>query len=176
MWIFGDFMSWVGSRISSLIPGSVRSAFKNGLSAIASAASSLVSGIAYSFRHAPWLPAIFSLILLLFILLYLARKRSPRKPRSAGELEGAVAVMRDFLEAADSLGYRRDPSQTAGEYIDELSSSVPGLSLSGEIRLFERARYGGRALLEEDLGLLSQGLNEALGLIRRHLRIHGGAA
>ena len=176
MWIFGDFMSWVGRRISSLIPASVRSAFKSGFSAIASGASSLISGIAYSLRHAPWFPAIFSLILLLFILLYLARKRSPRKPRSHEELEGAVAVMRDFLEAADSLGYSRDPSQTAEEYLDELSLSVPGLSLSGEVRLFERARYGGRALLQEDLGRLSQGLNEALSLIRRYLRVHGGAA
>ena len=84
--------------------------------------------------------------------------------------------MRDFLEAADSLGYGRDPSQTAGEYIDELSSSVPGLSLSGEVRLFERARYGGRALLEEDLDHLSQGLNEAISLLRNYLRLHGGAA
>jgi transglutaminase-like putative cysteine protease len=176
MWIFGDFMSWVGSRISSLIPGSVRSALKSGLSTIASAASSLISGIAYSIRHAPWLPVIFLLILLLFILFYLAGKRTPRRPRSDKELDGAVAIMRDFLEAADSLGYSRDPSQTAGEYLDELSMSVPGLALSGEIRLFERARYGGRALLEEELSRLREGLNEALSLIRRHLRIHGGAA
>jgi len=176
MWIFGDFMSWVGNRISSLIPGSVRSALKGGFSAIASAASSLISGVAYSVHHAPWLPMIFLAILLLFMLLYLAGKRAPGRHRSHKELDEAVAVMRDFLEAADSLGYSRDPCQTAGEYIDELSSSVPGLALSGEVRLFERARYGGRALLQEDLSRLSEGLNEALNLIRRHLRIHGGAA
>jgi hypothetical protein len=154
----------------------MRSALKGGLSAVASAASSLISGVAYSIRQAPWLPVIFSLILLLFILLHLAGKRSPRRPRSDKELDGAVAVMRDFLEAADSLGYRRDPSQTAGEYLEELSVSVPGLTLSGEVRLFEQARYGGRALLQEDLSRLKVGLNEALNLIRRHLRIHGGAA
>jgi transglutaminase-like putative cysteine protease/uncharacterized membrane protein YfcA len=176
MWIFGDFISWVSSRISSLIPGFIRSAFKSGFSAIASAASSLISGIAYSLRQSPWLPATFLIVLLLFILLYLARKRRPRKSLRDERLEGAVAAMRDFLEAADSLGYSREPSQTAGEYIDELSSSVPGLSLRGEVRLFERARYGGRALLEEDLGYLSQGLNEALSLMQRHLRLHGEAA
>jgi hypothetical protein len=119
-------------------------------------------------RHAPWLPVAFFIMLLFLMLLYLAGKRPPGRPRGDEAIDEAVAVMRDFLEAAESLGYSRGSSQTAGEYVDELCSSVPGLSLCGEVLLFEKARYGKRKLLAEELGRMREGLNEALRMIRRH--------
>lgn len=176
LWIFGDFLSWVGSRISSLVPPSLRSALKSSFSAIASAASALASNVVYSVRHAPWLPITFLAILLASLLFFLAGKGARGAPGAMEEPDEAVAAMRDFLDALDKLGLSRDPSQTAWEYADELSLSIPGLSLSGEVRLFELARYGRRELVGEDLNRLRQGLERALRLVRRHLRMRGGEA
>ncbi len=55
LWIFRDFFSWVGRNLSALLPGSLRSALKAGFTAVASAASALVSGFLYSLSEAPWL-------------------------------------------------------------------------------------------------------------------------
>ncbi len=76
--------------------------------------------------------------------------------------------MRDFFTALGFLGFERGRSQTAGEFLGGLSAAVPGLNLSGELLLFERARYGKRTLPEDDVRRLRQGLAAALEQVRLH--------
>ena len=170
LWIFQDFFNWLGENLSALLPASLRSALKTGLGAVASAVSALVSGFLYSVAEAPWLLLLLLFVLLLFPLAKLAgRLRGKRAPPQA-ELDGPLLAMRDFLAALDSIGLARDPSQTAEEYMGELSSLVPELNLSGELALFERARYGGVALDGDDVGRMRSGLAEALEQIRYYLK------
>jgi transglutaminase-like putative cysteine protease len=172
LWIFGDFLSWLGGRLASLIPPSLRSTLKSALAAIASAAIAFASGLAYSVRQAPWLPILLLAVLLLLpILLYTRRRRrSPTPPSS--ELDGAVTAMRDFMKSLEPLGLKREPAQTLGEYAARLYMLVPGLDLSTEFSLFERARYGLEPLRPEDLSRLRIGLTEALDIMRLRIRSH----
>lgn len=170
LWIFQDFFSWIGNNLSALLPASLRSALKTGFAAVASAASALVSGFLYSVGEAPWLLLLLFFILLLFPLFKTAgRLQSKRAPPQA-DLDGPLLAMRDFLGALDSLGFRKEPSQTAGEYFGALCSLVPGLNLSGELLLFERVRYGGEPLEDEDVSHMRRGLAEALEQIKLRLR------
>ncbi|MDY6795590.1 MAG: transglutaminaseTgpA domain-containing protein [Actinomycetota bacterium] len=170
LWILGDFIEWAGKQLSSILPSSLRSAVSAAFGAIASGADSLFSSLAYSFRHAAWLPLLFLFILLLFPLLYLTSRRSRRKPAAGVDDGEAVSAMRDFLGSLNSLGIARQPSQTAGEFIGELGMLVPGIRLSSELRLFEAARYGGRPLRREQADRLRAGFDGALEEIDRAKR------
>ncbi|MFW6114023.1 MAG: transglutaminase TgpA family protein, partial [Actinomycetota bacterium] len=161
-WILGDFVNWVGSRLSSLLPSPLRSALSAGFAAVASGAASLLSSLGYSFRHAVWLPLLFLFVLLLYPSLHLIGRKSSRRPASAGDESEAVSAMRGFLDSLGSLGIARKPSQTAGEFLAELSSLAPGINLSRELRLFDAARYGGKPLRHDETARLRAGLDEAL--------------
>jgi protein-glutamine gamma-glutamyltransferase len=169
LWIFRDFFSWVGRNLSALLPGPLRSALKTGFTALASAASALVSGFLYSLSVAPWLLAVLALVILILPLARLGRRlgRTKAPPQA---LDGPLLAMRDFFAALSSLGFERGRSQTAGEFLGGLRAAVPGLDLSGELLLFERARYGKRILPEDDLRRLRQGLAAALEQVRLQLR------
>lgn len=169
LWIFGDLLRWMGSRLAALFPPSLRSALQAGFSALASGLVSIVKGIAYSARQAPWLGVVLAMVVV-FPLLYLFRRGRRRKALRAAGFDYTTAVMRDFLAALDSIGLRREPSQTVEEYAIYLSSLVPGLDIDIETRLFERARYGREALPREDVFRLEDGLQEALENINMHLR------
>jgi transglutaminase-like putative cysteine protease len=173
LWIFRDFFSWVGRNLSAILPAPLRSALKTGFTAVASAASSLVDGFLYSLREAPWLLLLLALVLFLLPLAWLARRlRRAKAPPQV--LDGPLLAMRDFLSALGSLGFERERSQTAGEFLGGLSAAVPGLNLSGEILLFERARYGKRPLPEDDVSRLRQGLAAALEQVRLIVRPRSG--
>ena len=165
LWVLRDFLSWAGRNISMLFPAPLRSALRSGLAAVASAASSLASGFLYSVREAPWLLLPLAFIVLLLPLAWAVRRLGRAKPPPR-ELDGPVIAMRDFLRGLPSLGFERAPSQTAGEFMGSLSSAVPGLNLSGELLLFERARYGPRPLPENDALRLRRGLDAALEHVR----------
>jgi len=171
LWIFRDFFSWVGRNLSALLPGSLRSALKAGFTAVASAASALVSGFLYSLSEAPWLLLVLALVILLLPLAWAARKLKRTKAPPQAQ-DGPLLAMRDFFTALGSLGFERGRSQTAGEFLGGLSAAVPGLNLSGELLLFERARYGKRTLPEDDVRRLRQGLATALEQVRLHLKPH----
>ncbi len=164
--IFRDFFSWVGRNLAALLPAPLRSALKTGLSAVVSAASDLAAGFLYSAREAPWLPALLALVVLLLPLAWAARRlrRNAAPPRAA---DGPLLAMGDFLAALGRLGFERGPGQTAGEFLGGLAAVVPGLDLSGELFLFERARYGGQHLPEGDVHRLQSGLAAALEQVRR---------
>jgi protein-glutamine gamma-glutamyltransferase len=172
LWIFGDFLSWVGNRLSSLLPGSLRSALKTAFSAMGSAAAALFSGIAYSVRQSFWLPLLLLLVLLLYPLFYYIRRRSRRGVPPAAYFDDAVLAMHDFIGSLEAMGLRRDPSQTAEEYVGGLGLLVPGLNVSSELHLFERARYGQYHLLPEELAGLKSGLENALAHIRFYFKPH----
>ena len=167
LWIFGDFLSWVGNRLSSLLPGPLRSALKSGLSAIA-------SGFAHVARHAVWLLLLLFPVAFFCIMLLLAKRRTRVRAPAGRARNGAVLAMRDFLAVLESLGLRRDPTQTAEEYAGVLYALVPGLDLSGELSLFEQARYGRRPPPEEDVRRLRKGLEEALSQVRLRLKPRRG--
>ena len=116
--------------------------------------------------EAPWLLLLLALVLLLLPLAWAARRLQRAKGPPPLALDGPLLAMRDFLAALAALGFERDPSQTAGEFIGGLSAVVPGLNLSGELFLFERARYGKPPLAEEDARSLRQGLTAALEQIK----------
>jgi transglutaminase-like putative cysteine protease len=172
LWIFKDFFNWIGNNLSAILPASLRSALKSGLAALASSVSAFVSGFLYSVGEAPWLFMLFILILLLYPLLKAAGKLRGRRAPPPAELDGPLLAMREFLRALEGLGLRRSPSQTAGEYVGELSALVPELNLSGELVLFERARYGGESLQEEDVSHMRKSLAEALEKVRAYTRTH----
>lgn len=173
LWIFRDFLSWAGRNISMLFPAPLRSALKSALSAVASAASHLASGFLYAVREAPWFLLLLALTVLLLPLAWAARRlrRAKSLPR---ELDGPLLAMRDFLADVASLGFERGPSQTAGEFLGFLSTAVPGVNLSGELALFERARYGARPMPEDDVRRLRRGLDAALEQVRSSVKPRGG--
>ncbi len=173
LWIFGDFFSWMGRSLSALLPAPLRSALKAGAAALASSASALVSGFLYSLREAPWLLPLLAAVLLVYPAVRAARKRRRSKAPQQQAADGPLLAMRDFLGALDSLGLKRGPSQTAGEFMRGLSSLVPELNLSGELLLFERARYGHQELPAEDESRLRQGLAAALERIRTRMKYRG---
>ena len=166
LWIFRGFFSWMGRNLAVLLPAPLRSALKTGFTAVFSAAVALVSGFLYSVREAPWLLLLLALVLFLLPLAWAARRLRRAKAPPPGALDGPLLAMRDFLGALDSLGLKRDPSQTAGEFVGGLSSLIPGLNLCGELLLFERARYGGQPLAEDDERRLRQGLAVALEKVK----------
>lgn len=166
MWIFGDFVSWTASRLSSILPGPVRSALRAALSGAAAAAKAFASGFVYAARHAYWFFLLVALAVLLVYFLRAYRRRARRAALAAAGLEGASLAMYDFFTGLESLGIRRDPSQTAEEYAARLAAIAPGLNIDGELSLFEEARYGWKALAEEDLRRLAEGLQDALKKIR----------
>ncbi|MEW6555522.1 MAG: transglutaminaseTgpA domain-containing protein [Actinomycetota bacterium] len=170
LWIFRDFLSWMGRTFSALLPGSLRSALKAGLTAIVSSAASLVGGIIYSVREAPWLLTLLALVLLVLPLALLARRLGRHAKAPPHAQDGPLLAMRDFLAALASLGFERGRSQTAGEFIAGLRAAVPGLDLSGELLLFEQARYGRQKLPEDDVRRLEQGLSAALEQVRLQLK------
>jgi len=170
LWAFHDFFSWVGRNLSALLPGPLRSALKTGLAAVATAASALVDGLLYSVSEAPWLLLLLVLVLSLFPLARTVRRRRRAKGPPQAVSDGPLLAMRDFLGTLDSLGIARDPSQTAGEFMGGLSAVMPGLDLSCELLLFERARYGNSPLGEDDAGRLRRGLINALEQIESALR------
>ncbi len=172
LWIFRDFFNWIGNNLSAILPASLRSALKTGLGALASTVSALVSGFLYSVGEAPWLLMLFLLVLLLYPLLKAAGKLRRRRAPPSAELDGPLLAMREFMRALEGLGLRRDPSQTAGEYVGQISALVPELNLSGELMLFERARYGGESLREEDVGRMRQSLAEALEKVREYIKTY----
>lgn len=165
LWIFRDFLSWVGDSLSALLPGPVRSALKAGFSAVASAASALVSGFLYAVGEAPWLLLVLVLEVLLLPLAWAARRLGRGKAPPQVQ-DGPLLAMRDFFAALSPLGFERGRSQTAGEFLGGVCAAVPGLDLSGELLLFERARYGRRPLPEDDVKRLEQGLAAALERVR----------
>lgn len=165
LWVFRDFFAWAGRNLSALFPAPIRSALKAAFAALGSAASALAGGFVYSLREAPWLPLLFLMVALLLPLAWAVRRlRRPKAPPGGGD--GPLAAMRDFLAALDSLGFERRPSETAGEFLGGLSAAVPGLDLSTELLLFERARYGRRPLPADDMRRLRSGLAGALREIR----------
>jgi len=172
LWIFKDFFDWIGNNLSVILPASLRSALKAGLGALASAVSALVSGFLYSFGEAPWLPMLFLLVLLLYPLLKAAGRLRRRRAPPAMEQDGPLLAMREFMRALEGLGLGRDPSQTAGEYMGEISALVPELNLSGELVLFERARYGGQSLREEEVGRMRQSLADALQRVKEQVKTY----
>jgi transglutaminase-like putative cysteine protease len=170
LWIFQDFFSWVGRNLSALLPGPLRSALKTGLAAVASAASALVEGFLYSVSAAPWLLLLLFLVLSILPLVWVLRRLRRANGPPPAVSDGPLLAMRDFMGALDSLGIARGPSQTAGEFFGGLSAMIPGLNLSCELLLFERARYGKSTLGAEDAGRLRHGLTAALEQIELTLR------
>lgn len=85
-----------------------------------------------------------------------------------------MEIMREFLSRMGELGLARRPSQTAEEYGAALKAFLPGLDISRELSLFERARYGGQSLEEEELASLRVGLEAAARALRP--RVGGGSA
>ncbi len=166
LWVLRDFFSWVGRSLSALLPGPLRSALKGGLAAVASAAAALADGFLYSVGEAPWLLLLLFLVLSIVPLVRLVRLLRRSKGQPAAALHGPLLDMHDFLAALDSLGLRRRSSQTAGEFLGNLAAMTPGLDLSRELFLFERARYGGSPLDEEEAHRLRQGLTAALDRIK----------
>lgn len=167
VWIFGDLVRWMGSRLAALFPPPLLSALKSGLHAAGSFFVSIGRGIAYSARRFLWLPALFALALLLSSYYFLRRrKRRPSAPED--RLDPVSAAMRDFLAALDSMGLKRDPSQTVEEYGNALTSLVPELDIGTELELFERARYGRQHLPGEDTLRVTGGLRDALAVIHGH--------
>lgn len=170
LWIFRDFFSWLGRNLSALLPGPLRSAVKGGLAALASSAAALADGFLYSVGEAPWLLLLLLLVLFIVPLVRLSRRLRPAKGPPVAVLDGPLLAMRDFLAALDSLGLQRGPSQTAGEFIRGLAAADAGLDLSQELFLFERARYGGSPLDEEETRSLRQGLGAALDQIKTNVK------
>jgi protein-glutamine gamma-glutamyltransferase len=173
LWVFRDFFSWIGRNLSALLPASLRSVLGAGMAATVSAASALVAGFLYSVREASWLLVLFLLVLLVYPLARASRIMLRVKAPPAA-LDAPLIAMRDFLQGLDSLGLKRSPDQTAGELVGGASSLVPGLDLSSELMLFERARYGGRALAEDEVRRLRRGLSAALEQIETRLRGRSG--
>jgi transglutaminase-like putative cysteine protease len=173
LWIFRDFFSWVGRNLSALLPAPLRSALKAGFTAVGSAASALASGFLYSIAEAPWLLLLLALVVLLLPLTWAARRlrRAKAPPQAA---DGPLLAMRDFIAALGSLGFERGRSQTAGEFLGVLSATVPGLDLSGELLLFERARYSKQTLPEDEVRRLRQGLAAALEQVRLRVKPRSG--
>jgi protein-glutamine gamma-glutamyltransferase len=172
LWIFRDFFSWAGRNLSALLPAPLRSALKGGLTALGSMASALAEGFMYSLREAPWLLLLLASVVLLLPLTWaLRRLRRDKPPR---ELDGPLLAMRDFFAALGSLGFERSPDQTAREFLGSLTAAVPGLSMSRELLLFERARYGGQPLPDSDSQRLRQGLAAALEQVSLHVKTRSG--
>ena len=169
-WVFRDFFSWVGRNLSALLPAPLRAALKTGFTAVASAVASLVDGFLYAVREAPWFLLLLVLIVMLLPLKRAARRFRRSKAPPAQPADGPLKAMRDFLGALDSLGLKRDPSQTASEFMGGLAAEVPGLNLSHELSLFERFRYGREPLGEEDTSRLRQGLAAAFEQIRSRMK------
>ncbi|MBC7246844.1 MAG: transglutaminase domain-containing protein [Actinobacteria bacterium] len=160
-WIFRDLFSWLGRGIASLFPPSLRAFFKSAFSALASGVKGLFSGLAYSSREAPWLPATF--FLLLVAAAFAVRARARRRSAHALALAGdPIAAMEAFLRSLEPLGIARVPQQTLWEYRERVASALPGISLEEEFRLFERARYGGGRLDPAELSFLKRGLARAV--------------
>jgi transglutaminase-like putative cysteine protease len=170
LWIFGDFLSWMGSRLSSFFPPSLRSAAKTGVRSLISAASAFISNLAYSARQAPWFPLLLLALLLSLPLLLHIRKRQRPKAFSAESVGGAVAVMRAFLVDLESLGLKREPGQTLGEFLAGLYSLAPHLDLSEELLLFERERYGLKPASSEALEKMRRRLDAGLDFLRPRLK------
>lgn len=166
-WIFRDLFSWLGRGIASLFPSPLRAFFKSVFSSLASGAKSLLFGLLYSSREAPWLPAIF--LLLLAAGLLAARARSRHRNKYALALAGDPFVaMEAFLRSLEPLGLERAPQQTLWEYRQRVASVLPGIGLEEEFHLFEKARYGGGVLDAAEFSLLKHGLLRAAEEARRH--------
>lgn len=174
-WVFRDFFSWVGRNLSSILPPAVRSSLKRGVSALGGGLRALASGVLYSSRQAPWLPAALALLVLAGIAL---RRLSPKRRAPASFLAGGPqALMELFLEDAGRLVRPRPPGWTLQEYFSMLQEELPTLDLGTELLLYERARYGGHALGGEELELFRAGMLRALETLRsafRPIRRRGG--
>ncbi len=167
-WVFGDFFSWMGRNLASVLPPSVRSAFRRGGSALAKGVVEVVIGLAYSSREAPWLPAFLFLMLASAITakFFLYRRRRLAGTGHAGD---PLSVMSRFLETMEWMGLPRLPWQTLEEYLAQLSRLIPGLELGEELLLFERTRYGGERLEEGDFLRFRRGMARALEAARARL-------
>ena len=173
LWILRDLFAWAGRRLSALLPAPLLSALRAVAAALSSGASALAGGLLYSLRVAPWLPLLLAALALPLPLARRARRRRACAP--LGRRDGPLGAMRDFLEALEGLGFPRDPAQTAGEFLQALGAAFPGLELSAELSLFERARYGGRPLPEGDARRLAAGLEAALREMGMRAGGRGGA-
>lgn len=166
-WVFRDFFAWVGRNLSAILPPSLRAALKRGFSALGGGLRALASGVLYSSRQAPWLPAAFALLLLAGLAGL--RRRRPFGAHALRQAEGPPALMRRFLEEAGRLGYPRPPGWTLQEYFSMLEEAVPSLDLGTELLIYERARYGGRALESGELERFRAGMLRALDTLRSAL-------
>ncbi len=164
IWIFGDLFRWMGSRLAALLPPSLLSALKAGLSAVGSFFAAIGKGVAHAAKRLPWLAALLAGFLLLS-LYYLLRRRKRKGDQVEGSLDPAYAAMRDFMVALATMGIMREPSQTIEEYGARLSVLVPGIDIGPELSLFERARYGREALPREDISRVREGLRRSLEII-----------
>ncbi len=170
LWAFGEFFSWMGRNLSALFPPALRSAARRALTSIATGASAVVKGLAYSAKESPWLPLLLlALTASALPIIWKARHRrrltAPSPPGGGDHVE----IMREFLARMEEIGFARDPSQTAEEYAAMLRELLPGLDIGRELSLFERARYGSRALAEEELRALRGGLEAAARALRSRL-------
>lgn len=166
-WVFRDFFAWVGRTLSSILPPSLRSALRRGFSALGHSLSSLASGVLYSARRAPWLPAAFALLLMAGLIT--ARRLRKRHSTVYGA-SSPPSLMRLFLDDAERLGYPRPPGSTLKEYFSTLRAAIPGLELDEELLLYERARYGGRPLEAGELRRFQEGMLRAIRALRSALR------
>ncbi|OFW59328.1 MAG: hypothetical protein A2W01_00840 [Candidatus Solincola sediminis] len=173
LWILGDLLRWMGTRLAALFPPSLLSALKGVFHAMASAFVAAGRGIAYAIRRLPWLPFALALVLSLS-MLYVLSRRKRRCVSPEGILDPAVAAMGNFLAVLASLGIERHPSQTVEEYAHRLSSLVPGLDIQLELGLFERVRYGREALRLEEAISINTGLKAALEKINISIKGHPG--
>ncbi len=182
-WVLRDFVAWVGRTLSSVLPSPLRAGLRRGFSALRRGLSDLLSGILYSSRQEPWLPAMFGAVVLLALAAgrYLPRRRRVLTLSRTG---APPEVMRLFLEGMERMGFPRRPGQTLGEYLASLRPALPEVDLREELSLYEKARYGGCRLEQEELRRFRKGMDEALRAARsrkgrgRSLirRLRGGGA
>ncbi len=166
-WVFRDFFAWVGRTLSSLLPPSLRSALKRGLSALGGGLSPLASGVLYSARSAPWLPSALALLLMAGLILRVHLRKRRATASNAPALHSLMGI---FLEDAGRLGYPRPPGSTLKEYFSMLKEAIPGLDLEAELLLYERARYGGHPLDVGELQRFREGMLHAMHALRSSLR------
>jgi transglutaminase-like putative cysteine protease len=167
LWILGDLLAWMGKKISSVLPPSVRSALASGWKGFIEGASSAWTGFTSSVRTAPWLAVLFLLSVVAPLLLRpRLRSRRPGKGSVPPRREAAMVLQR-FLEEASRLGLEVLPHLTLREIRERLSALAPGVDISGEVASFESSRYGGRELSREELDRLEEGLGRALEEMRK---------
>lgn len=164
-WIFRDFFAWIGRSLSSALPPFLRSGLRRGFSALAEGLAGLVSGVLYSSRQEPRLPALLGVLLLLGLA---ARFYLPRRRRALAVSRGGdpLETMGIFLEIMERMGFSRRPGQTLGEYLASLRSTLPEVDLGEELRLYEKARYGGHRLEQDELQRFLTGIARALETAR----------